>query len=243
MIKPNGIIFYEGPSVLDGQPITVIGVLKSNNKKTGNMIQYFIIRSDVDPVTASKQKLDASICGACVHRQSLGGGCYVNIGQSVLSVYKAYKRGSYPNKTSEHDKYLKGRAMRFGSYGDPAAAPFQIWNDLKALASITTGYSHQLMHPNFNDRILESCMVSADTPKAALKSHGKNYRTFRVKTPDSPFLENEIECLADSEGVQCIDCGLCNGIGDKPNIAINVHGTLKGRYIKKYSKANIIAIG
>ena len=64
-----------------------------------------------------------------------------------------------------------------------------------------------------------------------------------MKTPDSPFLENEIECLADSEGVQCIDCGLCNGIGDKPNIAINVHGTLKGRYIKKYSKANIIAVG
>ena len=35
--------------------------------------------------------------------------------------------------------------------------------------------------------------------------------------------DDELECLADSEGLQCIDCGLCDG--SKRNIAITVHGS------------------
>ena len=47
--KLNGVVLYEGPSVLDGAPIAVIATLKSANVKTGDMIQTWIIRSDMHP--------------------------------------------------------------------------------------------------------------------------------------------------------------------------------------------------
>jgi len=36
--KLNGVVLYEGPSMLDGEPIVVIATLKSSNIKTGNMV-------------------------------------------------------------------------------------------------------------------------------------------------------------------------------------------------------------
>jgi hypothetical protein len=42
---------------------------------------------------------------------------------------------------------------------------------------------------------------------------------------DSMF-DSEIECLSDSKGMNCIDCGLCDG-AKRPakNIVIGVHGS------------------
>ena len=55
MKNPNGYIIYEGASLLDGKPIVAIALTgKSTNTKTGAMIQTFIIRSDIDPLTANK---------------------------------------------------------------------------------------------------------------------------------------------------------------------------------------------
>lgn len=133
--KPNGLVLFEGSSVLDGQPIVVIATLNSRNSKTGDMVQTWILRSDINPVEASKTKQDASICGGCPHRHSLGGACYVNIGQAPLAVWKAYKRGAYPHVLEgDNEKYLKGRFIRLGSYGDPAAVPVSIWKYITGLA-------------------------------------------------------------------------------------------------------------
>jgi hypothetical protein len=63
--KEKGFILYEGKSVLDGAPIVYIATLSTSNRKTGDMVQTWILRSDINPVEASKQKLDASICGNC----------------------------------------------------------------------------------------------------------------------------------------------------------------------------------
>jgi len=242
MKKPRGIVLYEGPSNLTGDPIVVVAVLKSGNRKTGNMVQAYIIRSDMDPVAAIKLVADDAVCGGCASRQSVGGHCYVNVGQSVLAVYKAYKRGSYVEAKGEALEYLVGRSIRFGSYGDPAAAPTFVWKMLAGLASNVTGYTHQVAHKSFDRELLNYCMVSADTPRAALAQHAKGVRTFRVKTPEGSLLPNELECLAESEGLTCIECGVCNG-GDGKNVAISVHGTFENRYIDRYSKANIIAVG
>ncbi len=242
MTKPNGIVLFEGKSKLDGQPIVAIATLKTSNRKTGNMIQTWILRSDISPVEASKALLDGSVCGACPHRQSLGGGCYVNIGQAPNAVYKTYKRGSYPRfDPSVHAKYLKDRKVRLGAYGDPAAVPVSIWANLVQYGNGHTGYTHQAKHRAFDPAILDLCMVSADTPKQALAQHKAGKRTFRVKTSDAPMLPNEIECLADSKGLACADCGLCDGAkNDSASIVINVHGSLSKRYETKYSKANLI---
>ena len=60
----NGII-YRGPSLLDGSPIVAIATYSARNRKTGAMVQTYIIRDDMDPVTASRTGADAAICGAC----------------------------------------------------------------------------------------------------------------------------------------------------------------------------------
>ncbi len=45
--------------------------------------------------------------------------------------------------------------------------------------------------------------------------------------------DSEIECLADSKGLTCIQCGLCDG--QTKNIAIVVHGARKNNF-----KSNLI---
>ena len=56
----NGII-YEGPSLIDGKPIVVIATYSGRNRKTGLVLQTYILLRDVDPRYASKSGLDFSI--------------------------------------------------------------------------------------------------------------------------------------------------------------------------------------
>ena len=90
MPKTRGFVFYDGPSVLDGAPIVGIAVYRSSNVKTGDMVQTYILRADVDPVSALMSGADESICGDCVHRPIKGGACYVDVAKSVRSVYSAW---------------------------------------------------------------------------------------------------------------------------------------------------------
>ncbi len=238
MAKATGFIIYEGPSVLDGEPIVVIATMHSGNVKTGDMVQTWIMRSDVEPHTASKLMLDGSVCGGCPHRQSLGGACYVTLHQGPLSVFRAYKRGKYSHDWNPST--FAGRMVRLGAYGDPAAVPADIWESVLDRAQGWTGYTHQLAHRNFNSKLLKWCMVSADTPKQASGSHRFGRRTFRVKTEGAPLLPGEIECPS-AKGVSCADCGLCNGAHNEgPSIAIDVHGARASKYTAKYGKVNLI---
>ena len=243
--KINGLVLWQGPSVLDGAPIALIATLKTSNVKTGDMVQTWIIRTDVNPVEASKQSLDASVCGGCPHRHSLGGACYVNIGQAPNAVFKTYTKGGYPTvqQNPELLQLLQGRKIRAGAYGDPAAVPAHVWAPIVAMAAGVTGYTHQSAHRNFDPAILDFCMVSADTPKQALRAHAAGARTFRVRTPDAPMLAGEIECLADSEGLSCADCLLCHGKRTAaPNVVITVHGSRAARYVSKYQRINLVPV-
>ena len=54
VLKPmKSFIFYRGPSMLDGAPIVAIAT-DSSNSKTGGMVQTWILRADIDPVTAAR---------------------------------------------------------------------------------------------------------------------------------------------------------------------------------------------
>lgn len=224
--KHKGFVFYDGPSVLDGSPIAVIGTLETSNKKTGDMVQVWILRSDINPVEATKTGDDVSICGQCPHRHNTGGACYVNVGQAPNAVYKAYKAGKYSTYNKEaHEHLLKHRKIRLGAYGDPAAAPFEVMEYLAHVGIGHTGYTHQARHKNFDARYFGICMVSADSPKQAQQYQDKGARTFRVAMVGDAMHDSEIECLADSKGMTCLDCGLCNGNKRKAdNIVIAVHG-------------------
>lgn len=57
----RGIVLYEGPSAIDGQPIVVVATLKTSNPKTGDMVQTWILRADLSPTVAINEGADRSV--------------------------------------------------------------------------------------------------------------------------------------------------------------------------------------
>lgn len=219
----KGLIVYEGPSRLDGAPIVVIltGIkAKSKNTKTGHLVQSYIIRSDVDPVTAAKAGQDAAICGQCEHRPTLArktgkAPCYVNLGHGPLAVFNAYRRGVYDRVPPDAAAaIIAGLKLRLGTYGDPAAAPVGLWEELTQYTAGHTGYSHQWQRRDFDfDRWKRLVMASADNPDDAALANLFGLRVFRVTT-QADRQSGEITCPASAEAgkrTTCADCMLCGG--------------------------------
>ena len=229
----QSFVFYDGPSALDGAPIIGIAVLRSDNRKTGDMVQTYILRADTHPVDALRDGSDASICGDCQHRRDSATGvrtCYVNVGQSVAAVFGAWTRGAYPliDPAIGADR-LAGRAVRLGTYGDPAAIPAHVWRALLARAAGHTGYTHQWRQP-VAIQLRDIVMASADSAFDRDVARALGWRTFRVRTESETLAAREIVCPASPEGGdrrQCITCQACDGAGANPSrasIAIIVHG-------------------
>ena len=226
MPKILGYIAYEGPSIIDGKPIVVI-VNKldgSKNAKTGAIVQSFIIRSHVDPVRALQTGADVSVCGQCEHRPVLARKsgkppCYVQVAKSVLSVYSAYKRGRYVKADpATIAKALEGKIVRIGTYGDPFAAPVQMWTQITRYALGRRGYTHQWDTIGFDvDAWAPLVMASADTIDQAAKANLLGMRVFRV-SQGIDVQAGEAMCPASKEAGQrttCAKCTLCAGTSIK----------------------------
>jgi len=222
-------IIYNGPSLLDGQPIVVIATYSNRNTKTGKVVQTYILRSDINPLEASKTGQDFSICGSCPMRGEVttdpkrkiakGRKCYVNLGQGVLIVFKSYKRGVY----SEGDPRTMGRDrfVRVGTYGDPAAVPSEVWDELLSECETWTAYTHQKpWRPDI-------AMQSADSYDEAKDHWAEGRRTFRVIVDLGDIDKSkETLCPASKEAgrrVQCTACKLCKGSSNAKSIAIVEH--------------------
>lgn len=223
MPKILGYIAYEGPSEIDGRPIVVIvnKLAGSDNAKTGaDLVQTFIIRADVAPTDALKTGDDVSICGQCVHRPLLAkdngqAPCYVNVGRSVRSVFEAYRRGRYVRATpGTLRRILAGRKVRLGTYGDPAAAPVSIWQEITADAAGIVGYSHQWQSVHFDHAAWAPLvMASADSIDEAAQANLYGMRVFRVSVGVDKQA-GETTCPASAEGgrkATCDACMLCGG--------------------------------
>jgi len=229
----NSGIIYDGPSLLDGEPIVVIATYSSRNTKTGTFLQTYILCRDIDPRDASKRGLDVSICGNCTMRGTPTADpkrkiaknrrCYVNLGQGVLITWRSYKRGVYPRANTQPDRILLGmdRLVRIGTYGDPAAVPSFVWKQLLHESEGYTAYTHQ---SGWDPKI---AMQSADTYLQAATHWDKGRRTFRViQSVDELDKNNEILCPASKEmgrRVQCSACKLCRGSTKAKSIAIVEH--------------------
>jgi hypothetical protein len=209
--------------MIDGRPIVVIvnKLAGSANEKTGaDLVQSFIIRADVAPTDALKTGADASICGQCAHRpilakQTGAAPCYVNVGRSVRSVYEAYKRGRYtPATPAQLRAVLAGRKVRLGTYGDPAAAPVAMWQEITADAAGVVGYSHQWQAVDFDHAAWAPLvMASADTIDEAAQANLYGMRVFRVSV-GVDRQPGETTCPASAEGgkkATCDKCMLCGG--------------------------------
>lgn len=232
------MIVYEGPSRIDGKPIVVILVGKTKNRKTGDMVQSYILRSDMNPTDALKTGDDESICGDCPHRGIATGtgvkgrSCYVTVFQGPYAVYSAYKRGAYPKFSKKKAMAMLGdRMLRLGTYGDPAAVPINVWDSLVKIAKSHTGYTHQWKDKS-NAEYRRLCMASVDNELDIPLAKGMGYRYFRVRSKYDPVLPNEIQCPASEEmgkRLDCSRCGACWGakpIGPQPvNVTIIAHGS------------------
>lgn len=234
------MIIYSGPSLIDGKPIIAIAIDSKRNAKTGHMLQTYIMRADIDPRDASKTGEDYSICGTCPHRgvatndpeakQAKDRGCYVLLGQGPLIAYRSYVRGIYPT-VSGHDAIAaigKGKLVRLGTYGDPAAVPSYIWESLISQAAGHTAYSHQAKTQGA--AFMPSYMMqSADNLAMAQDAWAQGVRTFRIVSNVSDIVAGkEVLCPASKEAgkrVTCSQCKLCGGASiAAKSIAIPAHG-------------------
>jgi len=241
-VANQSFVIYDGPSIIDGSPIVAIAQVKSGNRKTGDMVQTWIIRSDIDPITASRTGADVSICGDCPHRgtptnKATGWAkdrsCYVNLLFAPNGVYKAYKRGAYPVAQGHDAIRAIGllRGVRLGSYGDPCAVNSYVWDSLTSGADYVTAYTHGKVNP-----MPELIMTSADNKAMAESAWAKGERTFRVISAlDQVIKGKEILCPASEEAreasgksITCSMCKLCGGNSVKAkSVAIVAHGAAK----------------
>jgi len=238
--KSNGLVLYEGPSMLDGAPIVVIATgmrQSSSNTKTGDIIQTWILRQDIKPTDAVNTGADSSICGNCPHRgtivdgKNVGRSCYVTVFQAPLNVWKTWKAGKYPKAITGNElaEPFAGRKVRLGAYGDPMAVPVNIWQAITVAAKDWTGYTHQWQTSMANVSAYQTyCMASCDTADQHKLATAQGWRTFRVRSESEGMTQSEIACPASEEAgqrTQCADCMLCAGSAKMAkNIAIIAHG-------------------
>jgi hypothetical protein len=251
--KPKGLILWSGKSLLDGNRIMVIatGIKdKTQNEKTGKMIQTYILRRDIAPMLAKRLGDDDSICGDCKHRENST--CYVNLCHGPMAVYEAYHDDSYTRYIPEyHNQFLSDQYIRFGSYGDPAAVPVSVWENLANIALGYTGYTHQWK--NCDQKLKNYCMASVDSIVGYMKEYNQaqslGWRTFRIRESlENELMENEFVCPASKEAgvlTTCQKCNLCNGLqrANAKNPVITLHGDSDAlgfwrlkRYIKLMKK-------
>lgn len=249
---PLGYVVYQGPSLLAPEVdiVCIVNCLAgSTNEKTGRMAQSWILREDIAPNVAIKQKKDQPICGSCPYGG--GQGCYVSM-KPVTSIYRAFQAGRYVRaplpEVVETLKYALQRrritGFRAGAYGDPAAVPTDIWSTLmgavREAGGRTTGYTHQwnaryahegrTADPELRHWVMASAHGSADQAKA----EAEGWRAF-VSVQDSKSLRelrHAAVCPASEDAGYlrtCDTCGACNGRKDdsdrRVSISITVHGT------------------
>ena len=231
--KHNGYILWQGDSLFDGNKIAVIatGFLnKSENRKTGQIIQTYIIRRDIHPILARRLGEDRAICNSCKMRES--NCCYTNLCHGPVAVFKALIEGNYKECEEEDLKEFKGKFIRIGTYGDPAAVPYFVWEKICSYVKGWTGYTHSWK--TCDQRLKRFCMASVDSIKGYMKEYEQarilGWRTFRIRENlDNELTEDEVMCPASEEAgklTTCEKCLMCGGLSSKvkKDISIVLHG-------------------
>jgi hypothetical protein len=231
------IVFYEGPSPIDGTT-PIIGITqdldyKSSNDKTGRMIQTYLMHRDIAPHHAIKQGADVAVCGDCGHRSVASGGsgaCYVVAFRGPLAVWNAYQRGNVIRPDiSELPGLLSGHMVRMGTYGNPSVVPSPVWRALLQDAKGWTGYDHRWPYLDASEWA-DLVMASVDTPAEAVIAHSQGWRTFRTRLATDALHPWERTCPAAAEAgkvLDCVSCRQCDGTSRgarRPSVAIVAHG-------------------
>jgi len=230
MRKQTGYVIHEG--TVNGHAFVVIVTLKTSNEKTGDMMQIWFLLRDINPVQGVKDCIDAdTICKGCPFAS--GNGCYVNVGQAPLAVWKAYHRGAYSTLLpKDYAGVFGARKVRFGAYGNPSLLPVSIVSAISKVCAGWTGYFHDWRTNRYAKQYSRYFMASTETESSFRLASSLGLRTFHA-SPIQP--EGTVECLSDSTDgrVQCAECKLaCNGLSsNRPSVWINPHGSKVARAV------------
>ena len=213
--------------------LVCIATAASDNSKTGNMIQIWIMARNVHPVESRRTGHDATLqCQGCPHASNQG--CYVSP-LALMAIYRTYKAGGYKHLhlgSPEWSTFFDGASVRFGAYGNPSMLPLSLVSDIVDRAYSHTGYMHDwsLMPVELAKAYGHFFMASCE-PSNVQFAQNLGLRTFTVVSEVPTDKALGIECLADAKGLQCIDCGLCDGTARSatrsrslPSVWIKAHG-------------------
>jgi len=268
----NPIVIYHGPSEIDGSPIVVLATVSSKNRKTGTMIQTAIMRADMAPHDAKNNGHDVSICGLCPRRHFLGGDCYVLVQNAPLSTWRHWDRAGRPGENWADPENIirlyqdgKDSGLRLGYYGDPAAVPYTVWQDLidAIQPKYVVGYTHQwrhldrpVSHPTIENisqltyriKMLNwyrnNVMASCDSVNDAMEARQMGWRYFLAVPSKSNINlpERTILCPATVSERTCSTCGACSGADRgsyKASIYVEEHGV---RSMGKRKRSAMLAV-
>jgi len=210
-----------------------IATTGSTNAKTGNMIQIWILDRNLHPVESIQTGKDASLqCSGCPFAS--GKGCYV-APMPLMAIWNKFQRNEYPSlpfNSQEWNSFWAGKSVRFGAYGNPSLLPLSIVESIATLSKKYTGYFHNWreLSPEEAKSYGRFFMASAE-PWTVAQAQALGLRTFSVLPSGSPPPSGSIECLADSKGLTCTECGLCDGTQRSssrsvplPSVWIKAHG-------------------
>jgi hypothetical protein len=224
--KVAGAVLYEGPSRINGAPIVAIMVYESENKKTGDIPQVWILQPGVHPFQARVDGTDVAVCGGCILAKNRG--CYVNW-TTLAKILPCYESGKYGD--IDHARWWFRRnspnAVRIGAYGDPVAVPLEVWERLAELPPQPTilGYTQMWRSP-LAEGYQKFCMASTKSPREYADAKRLGWRSFRAALPQdaAPAQMQKLcpETVNDEE--TCKSCRMCSGGVDGPDIMVELHG-------------------
>ena len=214
-MKPfNSAVIWEGKSPYDGAEIMAVAVCiedPSKNRKTGWMIQIYILVKNVPPVEAVRLELDASVCGNCSMRWNNGGGCYV-IPLFITLTWKKAQDAPRITPTELAKRANKTNTpIRQGAWGDPAFVPMDVWEELENAVSNKKGSSYTHQWESVSPEYAKFSMASVENLKQKADAQALGFRTYRMVDDVSEIQKDERLCLNSSRGIQCRDCGECGG--------------------------------
>ena len=232
--KPKGFIIDQGLSHFNGKPyVAILDLARSTNAKTGDMAQVWILCRDTQPFEATKNGDDETICGNCQFRRQENGTrlCYVNAAWRARQVWDSYKACEYEeDMRREHIPLIQHRKIRWGAYGDPAIINPQVFWGIHEHCAGHTGYTQawrEKWAQPYKGVFMASCKTEREHFEAVNDPEFGGWKTFNVHAlGDEPYAG--VPCPHDRTGIECRDCGLCDG--DTQHISQVAHGSSKRKF-------------
>ncbi len=211
--EAKGVVLYRGesPFVTEGdRAYVVILTFNSDNRKTGDMAQVWIIAENESPLEARKLGLYQIVCGDC----PVVAACYVNLAHRPRTLYTAFQRGDYPEAFPQlYGAVVASKGVRFGAYGDPVLIPLPLVEELVDLSGRRfAGYTHQWRRPEYQGYrpyFMASCETLADAELATEMGWRWYLVTLDETVPGAVLCPHQN--AQHKYEVKCNTCWACNG--------------------------------